>query len=63
MEDNSLIEMVLNSIDNLGSFLNITKVFQPVIKRLFLDDIDVILVHNIEGISQEGGRRSRKIFR
>ena len=54
LEDISLIEMVLKSIDNDGSFLNITKVFQPKIKRLFLDDIDVILVHNIEGISKEG---------
>ena len=54
LEDISLIEMVLKSIDNDGSFLNITRIFQPKIKRLFLDDIDVILVHNIEGISQEG---------
>ena len=54
LEDISLIEMVLKSIDNDGSFLNITKVFQPKIKRLFLDDMDVIIVHNIEGISQEG---------
>ena len=53
-EDISLIEMVLKSIDTEGSFLNITRIFQPKIKRLFLDDIDVILVHNIEGISEEG---------
>ena len=54
LEDISLIEMVLKSIDNDGSFLNMTKIFQSKIKRLFLDDIDVILVHNIEGISKEG---------
>ena len=53
-EDISLIEMVLKSIDTEGSFLNITRIFQPKIKRLFLDDIDVILVHNIEGISEDG---------
>ena len=54
LEDISLIEMVLQSIDPDGSFLNITKIFQPKIKRLFLDDLDVILVHNVEGISEEG---------
>ena len=35
LEDISLIEMVLKSIDNDGSFLNITRIFQPKIKRLF----------------------------
>ena len=54
LEDISLIEMVLQSIDPDGSFLNITRIFQPKIKRLFLDDLDVILVHNVEGISEEG---------
>ena len=39
------------------------RIFQPKIKRLFLDDIDVILVHNIEGISKEGVDDLRKIFR
>ena len=54
LEDISLIETVLKSIDSDGSFLNITRILQSKIKRLFLDDIDVILVHNIESISQEG---------
>ena len=54
LEDISLIEMVLQSIDPDGSFLNITRILQPKIKRLFLNDLDVILVHNIEGISEEG---------
>ena len=54
LEDISLIEMVLKSIDSDGSSLNISRIFQPKIKRLFLDDLDVVLVHNIEGISKEG---------
>ena len=53
-EDISLIEMVLQSIDPDGSFLNIFRIFQPKIKRLFLDDLDVVLVHNVEGISEKG---------
>ena len=54
LEDISLIEMVLKSIDSDGSFLNVTKIFQSKIKRLFLDDIDVIITHNIEGVSNDG---------
>ena len=54
LEDISLIEMALKSIDDDGSFLNVTRIFQSKIKRLFLDEIDVILVHNVGGISKEG---------
>lgn len=54
IEDISLIEMVLQSIDPDGSFLNISRIFQPKIKRLFLDDLDLVLIHNVEGISEQG---------
>ena len=54
VEDISLIEMVLQSIDPDRSFLNIVRIFQPKIKRLFLDDLDMVLIHNIEGISDKG---------
>ena len=54
LEDLTHIDMVLQSIDPDGAFLNITRISQPKIKRLFLDDFDVILVHNVEGISKEG---------
>ena len=54
LEDISLIEMVLQSIDPDRSFLNISRIFQSKIKRLFLDDLDVVLIHNVEGISEEG---------
>ena len=63
MEDIALIEMVLKSIDTEGSFLNITRILQPKIKRLFLDDLDVILVHNIEGISEEGVQDLEKFLK
>ncbi len=53
-QDISLIEMALQSIDPDGSFLNITRIFQPKIKRLFLDDLDVVLIHNVKGVSYEG---------
>ena len=54
VEDISLIDMVLQSIDPDGSFLNISRIFQPKIKRLFLDDLDVVLIHNVEGIYEQG---------
>ena len=54
IEDISLIDMVLQSIDPDGSFLNISRIFQPKIKRLFLDDLDLVLIHNVEGISEQG---------
>tara|TARA_B100000989_G_scaffold295978_2_gene278217 strand:- start:3082 stop:5154 length:2073 start_codon:yes stop_codon:yes gene_type:complete len=54
VEDISLIEMVLQSIDPDRSFLNISRIFQSKIKRLFLDDLDVVLIHNVEGISEKG---------
>ena len=54
VEDVSLIEMVLQSIDPDRSFLNISRIFQSKIKRLFLDDLDVVLIHNVEGISEKG---------
>ena len=53
VEDISLIEMVLESIDPDRSFLNIVRIFQPKIKRLFLDDLDMVLIHNVEGISDK----------
>ena len=53
-QDISLVEMVLQSIDPDASFLNISRIFQPKIKRLFLDDLDVVLIHNVEGISEKG---------
>ena len=53
-EDIALIEMVLQSINPDGSFLNISRIFQPKIKRLFLDDLDVVLIHNVEGINEKG---------
>ena len=63
MEDIALIEMVLKSIDTEGSFLNINRILQPKVKRLFLDDLDVILVHNIEGISEEGVQDLEKFLK
>ena len=54
LEDISLVEMALKSIDPDSSFLNINRILQPKIKRLFLDDLDVVIIHNISGISEAG---------
>ena len=54
MQDISLIEMALESLDPDSSFLNVNRILQPKIKRLFLDDLDVVIIHNISGISEAG---------
>ena len=54
LEDISLIEMALESIDPDMSFLNVNRILQTKIKRLFLDDLDVVIIHNIKGISETG---------
>ena len=45
-EDISILEMVLRAIDPQNQFLSIESRIQPDLNRLFLDDIDVALIHN-----------------
>ena len=53
-EDGAMIEMVLRSIDPQNQFLSIQSRIQPELNRLFLDDIDVAIIHNPSNITEEG---------
>ena len=48
-----MLEMILRSIDPSNEFLKIDTRIQPNISRLFLDDIDVVLIHNPTAMSNE----------
>ena len=49
----AMLEMILRSIDPSTEFLKIDTRIQPNISRLFLDDIDVVLIHNPTAMSNE----------
>ena len=49
----AMLEMILRSIDPSNEFLKIDTRIQPNISRLFLDDIDVVLIHNPTAMSNE----------
>jgi len=50
----STVETILKSIDPENKFLKIDTRIQPNLSRLFLEDIDVALIHNPSAISKEG---------
>ncbi len=54
LEEISLIEMVIKSIDPENTFLTINKSVQPNINRLFLNEFDMAIIHNISSITDEG---------
>ena len=49
----AMLEMILRSIDPSNELLKIDTRIQPNISRLFLDDIDVVLIHNPTAMSNE----------
>ena len=49
----SMIETILKSIDPENKFLKIDTRIQPNLSRLFLEDVDVVIIHNPMGISKE----------
>ena len=49
----AMLEMILRSIDPSNELLKIDTRIQPNIGRLFLDDIDVVLIHNPTAMSNE----------
>lgn len=53
-EDIILLEMVLRAIDPKNEFLTIESRIQPDINRLYLDGLDVVLIHNSKGLTEEG---------
>ncbi len=46
--------MILRAIDPENQFLTIESRIQPGLNRLFLDDIDVAVIHNPQGMTEEG---------
>ena len=52
-EEIAMLEMILRSIDPGNEFLKIDTRIQPNLNRLFLDDIDVVLIHDPSAISNE----------
>tara|TARA_B110000444_G_scaffold82277_1_gene77775 strand:+ start:11161 stop:13215 length:2055 start_codon:yes stop_codon:yes gene_type:complete len=52
-EDIRILEMILKSIDPYDEFLKIESRIQPNLNRLFLDDLDMIFIHNSSGMSKE----------
>ena len=53
-EDAVMFEMMLRSIDPQNQFLSIESRIQPDLNRLFLDDIDVAIIHNPTSMTEEG---------
>jgi len=52
-EDISILEMILNSIDPENKFLTVEKRVQPNLNRLFLEDVDVVVIHDPKSISEQ----------
>ena len=52
-EELTILEMVFRSIDPTNQFLFIESRLQPDINRLFIDELDVAVIHNPQNISEE----------
>ena len=48
-----MVETILKSIDPENKFLKIDTRIQPNLSRLFLEDVDVALIHNPNAITKE----------
>ena len=53
LEEIEILEMILKSIDPNEHFLMIEKKAQASINRLFLDDIDVLIIHNPKILTEQ----------
>ena len=62
-DDVAMLEMVLRAIDPQHQFLSIESRIQPELNRLFLDDVDVALIHNPKNITEEGVKDLEKFLR
>ena len=62
-DDVAMLEMVLRAIDPQNQFLSIESRIQPELNRLFLDDVDVALIHNSKNITEEGVKDLEKFLR
>ncbi len=51
--DISVVKMIFEAIDPERKFLTIRSSIQSNLKRLYLDDVDVVIIHDLEGLSEE----------
>ena len=61
-EDVAMLEMVLRAIDPQNQFLSIESRVQPHLNRLFLDGVDVALIHNPKKITEDGAKDLEKFL-
>jgi len=52
-EELTILKMLFRSIDPNNQFLSIETRLQPDINRLFIDEFDVVIIHNPQSISEE----------
>ena len=62
-EDITILEMILRAIDPENQFLIIESRIQPGLNRLFLDDIDVAVIHNPQGLTEDGVKDLNKFLK
>ena len=53
-EDITMLKMVFSAIDPDGEFLKIKAQVQPSLNRLFIDDQDVVVIHNPIEVTESG---------
>ncbi len=62
LEDIEILKILLNSIDPNLNFIKQESRIQPNVNRLFLDQIDVVILNNINEISAEGVKDLEKFI-
>ena len=62
LEDIEILKILLNSIDPNLNFIKQESRIQPNLNRLFLDQIDVVILNNINEISAEGVKDLEKFI-
>ncbi len=51
-QDYNIFDLVINAIDPNSQLINLELRKQPILNRLFVDDIDILVVHNPEAITE-----------
>ena len=51
-QDYNIFDLVINAIDPNKQLINLELRKQPILNRLFVDDIDILVVHNPEAITE-----------
>ena len=51
-QDYNIFDLIINAIDPNKQLINLELRKQPILNRLFVDDIDILVVHNPEAITE-----------